>query len=96
MSAWPDTVPHIDFVTVVGEAEIIKIEEVLSITTPPPPPSAYAHAHVCVCLCVCGVVCVHVCIHQLPSSLRHKMMMTTIVKHIHLKSRAGPIRDVFK
>lgn len=93
MSAWPDTVPHIDFVTVVGEAEIIKIEEVLSITTPPR--HLRTHMRVCVSVCVCCVR-VHVCIHQLPSSLRHKLMMTTIVKHIHLKSGAGPIRDVFK
>lgn len=57
----------------------MKIEEVLSITTPP-------HMH----------MCVRVCIHHLLSSLRYKLMMTTIVKHIHLKSRAGLIRDVFK
>lgn len=53
----------------------MKIEEVLSIITPP---------------------CTHMCIHHLLSSLRHKLMMTTIVKHIHLKSRGGLIKDVFK
>lgn len=43
--AWmSDIVTHIDFVAAVGEAEIIKIEEVLSNTTPFPP-------QICTCVC---------------------------------------------
>lgn len=37
--------PKRDFVTAVGEAEIIKTEQVLSITIPPP-----VHTHACVCI----------------------------------------------